>query len=311
MESSTYRENDVSEDNTSILEEKEEDDKSSRAKGNGLPFVLFTSLVFLTSTPALLNISSLPSLIEKNDSVNKPICLIGLVEGELEKEEEWKSCTWDNRKIQLEEDFNEFYFMLDKERKEWLDEMEGEWEKLIQEMENKWTTHEESFGKIAHLSDISEESSIWGDRQWEQWIRTEGKRGMETDLKKWLNDKENFLNGWISKEWTQWKNERMPWMTNEWKNGEGCYKEDWEKSKSFKSLPITEKMKWIKWKGRNSKESAEWTNWVNIKESVYIHKEWNKWIEWKNNKRTLFKIWKDLFIDRWVNEKPWLTWKLK
>ncbi|ANQ06425.1 Tryptophan-rich antigen (Pv-fam-a) [Plasmodium coatneyi] len=300
MESSTYSENDVPGGNTSILEEKKEEDKSSRVKGNGLPRALFTFLVFLTSTPALLNTCSASSLIEKNDAVDKPVCLVGLVEGGLQKEEEWERCTWDNWKIKLEEDFNQFYFLLDKEKKEWLDGREEEWEKLIQEMENKWTTHEQGFDKSAHLSDIPEESSTWDDIQWEQWIRKKGGQLMEIEWKEWVNKNDAFLNEMIMKKWIQWKNSKLKSrVTGECKTDEDCYWADWEKNKSYKSLPITERTKWLKWKERNSRESDEWTNWVNIKECVYIHNEWNKWTEWKNNKRRLFKIWKDLFIDKW------------
>ncbi|GAB69450.1 tryptophan-rich antigen [Plasmodium cynomolgi strain B] len=252
MESSTYSENDVSEDNTSILREKKKEDKSRRAKGKSLSCVLSTFLAFLTSTAALLNTCSLPSLIEKSDAVDQPVCLVGLVEGGIEKEEEWKRYTWDNWKIRLEEDFNQFYFLLDKEKKEWLDKIEGEWEKLIQEMEKKWTINEKGFDNNAHLSDILEESSTWNYSQWEDWIRTKGSRLMEIEWENWVNENDSFFNDMIVNKWIQWKNSKiMSWVTSEWKTDEDSYWANWEKNKSCKLLHMTERTKWLKMERKN------------------------------------------------------------
>ncbi|KJP88304.1 hypothetical protein AK88_02085 [Plasmodium fragile] len=312
MESSTYGENDVLQDNTSVLEEKEKAAKSCCAKGNNLPCVLYTFLASMALTAALLNTCFLASLIEKNTDVDKPVCLVGLDEKGLEEEEERKRHTWNNWMITLEEDFNEFYFLLDKDKKEWLLNIEGEWEQIIQEMENKWTTDEKSLDSSGYVSDILEESSTWNNSQWEDWIRTKGSQLMEIEWEGWVNEKDSLLNEMIVKKWIEWKNSKiMSWVTSKWKTDEDCYWADWEKNKSYKSLNITERAKWLKWKERTSRESAEWTNWINIKECVYIHNEWNKWTDWKNNKRTHFKIWKDLFIDKWVKEKQWLAWTLK
>ncbi|SCA83446.1 tryptophan-rich antigen [Plasmodium vivax] len=312
MESSTYSESDVSEDNTSILRENMKEDKPSHAKGSGLSSVFSTFFAFLTSTAALLNTCSLPSLIDKYDAVAKPACLVGLVEEGPGEEEEWKRYTWDNWKTRLEEDFNEFYFSLDKEKKEWIEEKEGEWEKLIHEMGNKWTTPEKGFDNRAHLSDSLEGSSTWNDSQWEDWIRTKGSQLMEIEWENWINEKDSLFNEMILKKWIQWKNSKiMSWVTSEWKTEEDYYWANWEKNMTCKCLHLGEKTKWLKWKERTSRESAEWTDWVNNKECVYIRKVWNKWTEWKNNKKTLFKIWKDLFIDKWVDKKQWLAWTLK
>ncbi|CAA9990045.1 tryptophan-rich antigen, putative (fragment) [Plasmodium knowlesi strain H] len=229
-------------------------------------------------------------------------------EMENDKSDEWKKNEWNNWLAKTEEDWELFNKSVEDKKNSWLEKEDEELEAWINSMKNRWMHYREN-EENEYITRAMRKSSIWGDRQWEQWIRTEGKRGMETDLKKWLNDKESFLNDWISKEWTQWKNERMlEWLAVDWRHKEDETFENYKSSRFTNMLHMKNRKKWMKWKERTDKEKEEWNNWVRGKEHLYVINKWDKWLKWKREKRALYSQKFMSFINECINKKQWVVW---
>ncbi|EUD65132.1 hypothetical protein C922_04418 [Plasmodium inui San Antonio 1] len=119
--------------------------------------------------------------------------------------------------------------------------------------------------------------------------------GVECEV--WVND--SFFNEVSIKKWIHWKNSNIiSWVKSDWEADEHCYWAKCERNKSGKLFHVTERMKWLKCEERSSKHFAKWMNSANIKQCVHIDNHRNKWTEWQNNKKTLFEIWEDFFIDK-------------
>ncbi|CAI7722558.1 tryptophan-rich protein [Plasmodium vivax] len=225
-----------------------------------------------------------------------------------DKSDEWKKNEWNNWLIKTEEDWKLFNTSVENKKNRWLEKRDKELEVWLMNMQNRWLHYREN-EENEYKAEAMKNSSTWDDSQWEQWIKTEGKKGMEADLKKWLNDKETFLDGWISKEWVQWKNERMlQWLSVDWKHKEDETFEHYKSSKFTNVLHIKKKKKWTKWKERTNKEKEEWNNWVKGKENLYVNNKWDKWLKWKKDKRALYSQKFLTFINKWISDKQWTVW---
>ncbi|GAW84028.1 variable surface protein [Plasmodium gonderi] len=269
MEEYMYTENYTPADNMFELEDKNKEKKLSHAKRNNFSCVLSTVLAFLTSSSILLKNCPLSNYVEKDSAVNHPVHLVGIDKGALDIEEEWKQYTWHNWMIRLENDFNEFNSSLNKEKMNWLNDREGEFQYWIKEMESKWSHNEKNMDISENIAGAQEQSSTQNYYEWKNLDKTKKIQNIEIEWENWINKHDSNLNEWILKEWIFWKNSKiMLWLLNEWKSEEDDYWAIWENKKLAKWLHPTEKTKWLKWKERKNRESTEWMNWLHIKERV-------------------------------------------
>ncbi|GAW84722.1 tryptophan-rich antigen [Plasmodium gonderi] len=224
------------------------------------------------------------------------------------KSDEWKKKEWDNWLIKTEEDWKLFNTSIENKKNRWLEKREKELEQWLVNMQNKWMNFKENDDTEFKVYAMKN-ASTWNDSEWEQWTKTDGKKHMETDLNKWFNEKETFLEGWVSKEWNQWKNERMiQWLSVDWKHKEDETFENWKSTKFTHILHLKKNKRWNKWKERTNKEKEDWANWVKGKEKLYINNKWDKWSKWKKDRRVLYNQKFVSFINKWINDKQWTVW---
>ncbi|EUD65131.1 hypothetical protein C922_04417 [Plasmodium inui San Antonio 1] len=255
--------------------------------------------------------------MDKSKNIRRAISLDTIYKSDLEaqddeieddKSDEWKRNEWNKWLIRTEEDWKLFNKSVENKKNRWLEKKDNELEVWLINMQDRWMHYREN-EKNEYQSEAMKNSSNWHHTQWEQWIKTEGRRSMEEDLKKWLNDKETFLDGWLSKEWVQWKDGRMlQWLSLDWKNKENETFEHYNSSEFTDVLHGRKRKKWTKWKERTNKEKEEWNNWVRGKENLYVNHRWDKWLKWKRHKRALYSPKFVSFINKWVDNKQWKVW---
>ncbi|SBT36689.1 tryptophan-rich antigen (Pv-fam-a) [Plasmodium ovale wallikeri] len=269
-----------------------------------LPMAILVVLFTLILNPSYASINEETN--KRDDSV--PDNLMEFWKGAVEETEVLKNYAWNNWMMRLEADWEQYNNSMKEKKKVWLNEAENEWTKFMNSMENKWTINfKENMDEELKSPAISK-SSTWNENEWKEWIQTEGKKIMDADLQKWIKEKETSLDLIIIAEWVYWKNNKiMTWLLSDWKNEEDNYWAQWENMKWSKWFKMEDRKHWLKWKERIAKESEQWTNWLNLKENVYIFSEWNRWSEWKNEKTNMFNKWADSFINKWINEKKWKT----
>ncbi|EUD64301.1 hypothetical protein C922_05316 [Plasmodium inui San Antonio 1] len=238
---------------------------------------------------------------------NQPIDYGNTYHPSQDKVEEWKRNTWTDWLIQLDDDCKNFNAQIEKEKKAWVEEKEGDWVMLLKHLQNKWLHFNPNLD-VEYKVDVLAKSENWDERQWKIWISTEGKQLLEVDLKRWFTNNEMIYCKWTMDEWNEWKNEKIKaWVTTEWKESEDKY---WSKfdDASIQTLSLAERNQWANWKERIYREGIEWKNWIAIKESKYVNSNWNSWSEWKNEKRLEFNEWTEAFVEMWITQKQWLIW---
>ncbi|KJP88305.1 hypothetical protein AK88_02086 [Plasmodium fragile] len=225
-----------------------------------------------------------------------------------DKSHEWKMNEWSKWLIKTKEDCEFFNTSIENKRKRWLEKKEKEFDVWLMNLNNGWM-HYRVNEENEYKSKAMKNASTWDDSQWEQWIQTEGKKSMEADLTKWLNDNETFWYDWISKEWAQWKNIKMlQWLSVDWKHKEDETFGHYKSSKFINMLHKKKRSKWMKWKERSDKEKEEWNNWIKSKENYYLNYKWDEWLKWKKDKRVFCGPQFLALINKWISNKQWTVW---
>ncbi|KMZ84769.1 tryptophan-rich antigen (Pv-fam-a) [Plasmodium vivax Brazil I] len=266
-------------------------------------FTLGAVLLFVKRFPQKKN-DNIPQLPQKKESHKE----IALEQGLIEKSEELKKYAWNNWFMKLQSDWKYFNSALENEKQTWFDEKEKEWQEWLKSMENRWTHYNENMD-AKFKSYILKNSQGWDDNQWETWIKNDGKKFMETNYHKWIDENYSNYNAWVVKRWEQWKNEKiLTWLLKDWRRNEFEY---WYKFKNMTlPEPLYERAKnnWNKWNKRLSKEKEQWKKWVAAKYELYENSECKQWKKWKDDREVLFNNWIESFINTWVADKKWNVW---
>ncbi|EUD64335.1 hypothetical protein C922_05274 [Plasmodium inui San Antonio 1] len=265
-------------------------------------------LIFALSCAVLVNTASGAAANRRNTySFVSPI-LIGFGELTVEESEEFKRMAWNNWMIRLECSWKHFHESVQEDKTKWLQERESAWSDWLRSLESTWSPYSGKMVTEQKINDM-EESDTWNDRQWGNWIKTEGKRILGAQCEKWIKEADNQLQKLILDKWVQWRNGKIrSWLSSEWKTEEDYYWANIESASTAKWLREAEQNHWLRWKERINRESQQWMNWVQMKESAYIKEEWKKWSQWKNDKKILFDKWSTNLVYKWIQRKQWNVW---
>ncbi|KJP89491.1 hypothetical protein AK88_00934 [Plasmodium fragile] len=274
--------------------------------------------LFLFSSSFLLNEASAAFRAALGNTTNYLSNALENSQEPKERSDEWRQNEWNKWEDIIEEEWEEFDENLEAEKDELIKMSEEEWGPWFESIKKKWT----NFGKNIddkYKSEVLKESLYWNEVAWRTWIKTAGRSFIEKDLTRWLTSKESYLYRWVSKEWTQWKNEKIQeWFNSKWKRKENEYWWKWEKKlkeskNSSRMVNSKDHEKWIKWRERTQCELNKWHEYVEFKDNIYINSNWAKWKEWKNAKRTLFYAWVNSYVYKWIRQHQWtvLTEEIK
>ncbi|CAD2100659.1 tryptophan-rich antigen tryptophan-rich protein [Plasmodium vinckei] len=223
------------------------------------------------------------------------------------KTEEWKANEWEAWKEKIETEWPKFNDIVEKEKLVWLAAKEQDWAEYMKYMEYRWTHYSPDFEKIIK-SDILKKNRALDEREWDEWMRTEGKELIKKDWHDWLSDNESYLNVWSIQEWLKWRNQLITkWLASEWKREEDDFWAKWEVM-WVKRYDVEERNNWIAWRARINREMVDWNEWTKKKEEELINHQTGTWARWKAEKQALFDLWLDRFVDDWIKEKHWFIW---
>lgn len=267
-----------------------------------------TILIFALSCAVFVNTASgaAPNRPNKNGFVSP--ALIGFGELNIEESEEFKRMAWNNWMLRLESDWKHFHESVEEDKTKWLQGMDSAWSDWLRSLQSKWSNYSEEMLK-EYNSNVMEVSAKWNDGQWVTWIKTDGRSILEAQWEKWIEKADYQLQKLILDKWIKWKNDKIrSWLSSEWKTEEDYYWSNIERSTTAKWLREAERIHWIRWKERISRESEQWLNWVQMKEGVYINVEWKKWLQWKNDRKILFNKWSTNLVYKWTLKRQWTVW---
>ncbi|CDU16843.1 tryptophan-rich antigen [Plasmodium yoelii] len=223
------------------------------------------------------------------------------------KTEEWKANEWETWKEKIEAEWQTFNDVIERERLKWLTAKERDWSEYTKYVEYKWTHYSPDLEKLIK-SDILKRNQTLDEREWDEWMRSEGKELIRKDVEEWIAYNESYLNVWSIKEWVSWRNQIITkWISSEWKREEDEYWARWEEN-WVKHYNCEERNSWIAWRARINKEMVEWNEWTKKKEEQVIDHRSSSWGRWKTEKQALFDMWLDSFVDEWIKEKHWFIW---
>lgn len=242
-----------------------------------------------------------------DESYNETSLLSSDEEGEVNLED-WKKNEWIKWMDETEEEWQLLKLWLEGEKNKWLEGKNKEYDIWLNHMNSKWTNYNKDIDE-EYDSNVFKDSYKWNEKQWEQWMKTEGKEFMLQDFKRWLEDSEGYLKSWLIKQWIQWKNMKiLECLMNEWRREEDEKWSNLEDTDQIRVLNHKDRKEWLRWKERVTREKLEWKHWVEMKENMNIYNKWKKWIKWKKNKLANFNEWSKNFIEKWIREKQWNNW---
>ncbi|ANQ10955.1 Tryptophan-rich antigen (Pv-fam-a) [Plasmodium coatneyi] len=264
-------------------------------------------VILFTLAAVLLFINRLPQKrneeIQETPEDKETYKEIALEQGLIEKSEELKKYAWSNWFTKLQTDWNYFNASLENQKKTWFGEKDKEWNEFLDTMQNKWTHYNANI-ETEFESNILKNSKNWNEKQWENWIKSDGKEMMEMSFHKWMGENYSHYNAWIIKKWEEWKNDKIrTWLLKDWRRKEFDY---WHK---YKSLTLPEPLferaenNWNKWNRRLYREKEQWKEWVAQKYEFYQSTECQQWKKWNDSKEDLFNSWMESFISKWIEEK--------
>ncbi|GAW79598.1 tryptophan-rich antigen [Plasmodium gonderi] len=275
----------------------------SKKNANLLMSAASSALLYLSSGPVFPNcLPSTPLCSILGDALNTSNEIAAINTPMMEKLRDNKWNEWMN---QLEEQWKNFHDQIENERRQWLEKKDNEWDEWKKKMEVNYTNYCKDIDNEFESNSLKD-SEKWDSTQWEDWIRTVGRKMIEGEYENWVHKNEKYLDKWIVTEWFGWKKNKISsWLSSEWKCKENESWSQWEETPLAKLLFIEDRKKWTAWKERILKEKDEWNKWVDQKEYAYINNEWNPWKKWKNKNRLSFKKWIGSFIDEWISNKQW------
>ncbi|GAW79601.1 tryptophan-rich antigen [Plasmodium gonderi] len=273
------------------------------------PLILHLSIaIFVLACALLVNVASAASASKQNSNNFVSPLLVGFGALSVEESEEFKRMAWNNWMLRLEAEWKELQESIEELKEKCLEEKESEFSDWLSSLQNKWYHYNKAMLK-EYKCNVMENSSNWNDAQWENWVKNEGLKIIEEQWKTWIKKQDEQIRDLTLHKWIQWKNDKIrSWLLCEWKSEEDFYWTNWERSSTAKWLQEAEKAHWMKWKERINRESEQWENWVQMKESIYINEKWAKWAQWKNNKKHLFNKWSASLIYKWTLKKQWKVW---
>ncbi|KJP89502.1 hypothetical protein AK88_00711 [Plasmodium fragile] len=245
--------------------------------------------------------------IEPN--VQKHQALLTNLEDMPEEElEEWKNQEWKKYMINVEEEWQFLNLCIEQERQNWIDSKDKELENWMKKMENKWMDID-NIGKEHQCTFIKSDLKDDDQSHLKERLKHEVKNSIYRDWKNWIRDNESYLNTWLIKQWTEWRNNKiLNFLMAEWRLQEDEYWTEWEQTETWKWLQFNKRRKWLTWKNRVSNEKQEWENWVKIKEQRVIYNKYKKWTLWINAKKRSINQWVEWLADKCVNDSRWNTW---
>ncbi|CAA9987294.1 tryptophan-rich antigen, putative [Plasmodium knowlesi strain H] len=283
----------------------------SYSKSSSVPSKLIIAL-FLFSASFLINEASAAFRAVLDQSMNYLCNALENAQQPEARSDQWRQNEWNKWEDKLEEEWAEFDENLEDEKDELIKMNEKEWGPWFESTKKKWM----NFGKYIddkYKCEVLKESLYWNEVAWKTWIKTEGRSFIEKDLSMWFASKESYLYRWVSKEWTEWKNEKIKeWFNSKWKREENEYWTKWEEKKlkksnnSSKIVNTKDYKKWLMWKEKTQQELDNWHEWAEFKDNIYINSNWEKWKQWKNEKRKLFYNWVDSYVWKWIKENQWI-----
>ncbi|SOV22379.1 tryptophan/threonine-rich antigen [Plasmodium sp. DRC-Itaito] len=245
---------------------------------------------------------------EETDECDNESNLLSSDEESVAELDDWKKNEWIKWMDQTEEEWQLLKLWLEGEKNKWLEGKNKEYDIWLKHMDSKWTNYSKDIDE-EYGSNLFKDSHTWNEKQWEKWMKTEGKEFMLQDFKRWLEESEGYLKSWLVKQWIQWKNMKiLEWLMNEWRREED---EKWsliEDTDQIRILNHKDRKEWLKWKERVTREKLEWKHWVELKENMNIYNKWKKWIKWKKNRLANFNEWSQNFIEKWIRDKQWNVW---
>ncbi|KJP87562.1 hypothetical protein AK88_02728 [Plasmodium fragile] len=222
--------------------------------------------------------------------------------------EEWKVNEWNKWLQQIDEQWHFFFLDLQNKTTDWMKQTEGEFKKWTKEMETKWMNYNHNLDK-EYGTDLYKKYPTWNESQWTTWMKTDGKKLIQEEWIKWINDHDSKLSEWVNYDWCQWRSlKKFNWELSQWKSDEY---EHWAESQNGNLALLLHKKKrkkYLTWKNRIEREKSEWDSWVQSKDELIVKSKADKWDEWKNEKRQLFCDWMENFINTWIRRKQWNSW---
>ncbi|VUZ99220.1 tryptophan-rich antigen [Plasmodium vivax] len=257
-------------------------------------------------TKKILNFKNIISKDKENGEKG-----VNVDESNKELTEEWKVNEWNKWMRQLEEQWHFYFITLETKTIDWMKQKEEEFNTWLTEMENKWMSYNHNLD-TEYNTNLYKKYLTWDETDWKTWIKTVGKRLIEEDWVKWINDHECKLNEWFNGDWNQWKSlKNFNWEMNEWKSDEYERWAEWQNGNLTLWLNKKKKKKYLTWKNRIEREKSEWDSWVRAKDDLTLKSKTCKWIKWKNEKRLLFNDWVENFINTWISRKQWNSWVIE
>ncbi|KNC35578.1 tryptophan/threonine-rich antigen [Plasmodium falciparum RAJ116] len=131
-----------------------------------------------------------------DESYNETSLLSSDEEGEVNLED-WKKNEWIKWMDETEEEWQLLKLWLEGEKNKWLEGKNKEYDIWLNHMNSKWTNYNKDIDE-EYDSNVFKDSYKWNEKQWEQWMKTEGKEFMLQDFKRWLEDSEGYLKSCLS-----------------------------------------------------------------------------------------------------------------
>ncbi|KJP88302.1 hypothetical protein AK88_02083 [Plasmodium fragile] len=185
---------------------------------------------------------------------------------------------WNQWMQQAKSDFSGYQGKMNTHRHEWTKEKEDELQKFCKYLEKRWMSYTGNIDR-ACKSNFLQTAKRWNTKQWDKWMKSEGKHHMNKQFQKWLDYNKYKLQDWNKSEWSKWKTH------------------------------VKDKLDEHIWKTREvSGRAKEWIKYTDKMEKKFSKENKKHCKNWEKKANSSFKKWEGDFTKKWISNKQWNSW---